>query len=53
MKQPEYNEGPKALERFEQGMKALFKVPKSAVVSPKKKQVQPATLRKSKRSDKD
>ena len=28
MKQPEYIEGPKALENFERGMIALFKVPK-------------------------
>jgi len=31
MKQPEYIEGPKALENFERGMIALFKVPKSAI----------------------
>ena len=30
MKIPEYIEGPKALENFKQGMKALFKVPKLA-----------------------
>jgi hypothetical protein len=30
MKQPEYIEGPGALENFERGMKALFKVPKPA-----------------------
>jgi len=48
----EYNEGPEALEKFKQGMKALFKVPKSAVQ--KKKQARkPATLRKSKKSGKD
>ena len=28
MKQPEYIEGPKATENFEDGMKALFKAPK-------------------------
>jgi len=54
MKQREYIEGPEALENFKQGMEALFKVPKSAVLNPKKKQiVKPATLRKPKRSDKD
>jgi hypothetical protein len=31
MKQPEYVEGPKALENFERGMIALFKVPKKAI----------------------
>lgn len=52
MKTPEYTEGPKALENFKEGMKALFKVPKSAVL--KKKQARrPATLRKPKRADKD
>lgn len=34
-KTPEYNEGPKALENFESGMKALFQVPKKD--SPPKK----------------
>ena len=33
MKQPEYTEGPKARENFEQGMKALFKIPKDEVVT--------------------
>jgi hypothetical protein len=31
MKQPEYIEGPEALENFERGMIALFKVPKAAI----------------------
>jgi hypothetical protein len=54
MKEPEYTEGPEALENFKQGMKALFRVPKSAVLGTKKKQARkPATLRKPKRSDKD
>jgi hypothetical protein len=35
-KEYEYHEGKKAQEDFEQGMKALFRVPKDAV-SPKKK----------------
>jgi hypothetical protein len=34
----EYLEGPKAAENFEQGMKALFKVPKAEVVKAEKKQ---------------
>ena len=53
MKQPEYVEGPGALQNFKRGMEALFKVPKSAVVLTKKKQARkPATLRKQKPSDK-
>lgn len=35
-KTPEYSEGPKALENFERGMKALFQVPKDAVPAKKK-----------------
>jgi hypothetical protein len=53
----EYIEGQKATENFEEGMKALFKVPKDAVVKAEKKakkrssRVQSA--RKPKVSDKD
>lgn len=36
MKTYEYNEGPKAQENFERGMKALFQVPKDAVKDKKK-----------------
>jgi hypothetical protein len=36
LKTPEYIEGPKALESFERGLKALFQVPKDAVPSKKK-----------------
>ena len=57
MKEPEYNEGPKALETFEQGMKALFKVSKDSVVKAAKKakgkRDRLSSLRKPKRSDKD
>jgi hypothetical protein len=50
----EYREGQEAAERFERGMKALFQVPKAEVVKKQKKQAnKAATLRKSKRSDKD
>jgi hypothetical protein len=35
---PEYLEGQKATENFEEGMKALFKVPKERVVKAAKKQ---------------
>jgi hypothetical protein len=57
MKKHEYHEGKKALENFEEGMKALFKVPKDAVVKAeqkaKKKRARSASLRKSGTSDKD
>jgi hypothetical protein len=38
MKQPDYIEGPKATKNFEEGMKALFKVPKERVERAEKKQ---------------
>ena len=56
MKQPEYMEGSKALENFEQGMKSLFKVPKDAVVKAEKRKAKNARAprqRKAKRSDGD
>jgi hypothetical protein len=53
MKQPEYIEGPEAHRRFEQGMIALFKVPKNAVLKAKKQPKKAARSRKSKRADKD
>jgi len=57
MKQTEYTEGAKATENFEEGMKALFKVPKDAVVKAEKRTKQKASrasrLRKPKLSDKD
>ena len=53
MKQPEYTEGPEALEKFKRGMIALFKVPKSAVLKTKKQPKKAANSRKSKRADKD
>jgi hypothetical protein len=37
MKEPEYREGPEALENFKEGMKALFKVPKDSVVKAEKR----------------
>ncbi len=37
MKEPEYIEGPEAKKNFEEGMKALFKVPKDEVVKAEKK----------------
>jgi hypothetical protein len=53
MKQPEYTEGPKALENFERGMTALFKVPKGAIVSLKKRGKTASSERKPKNADKD
>jgi hypothetical protein len=53
MKEPEYIEGPEALENFKRGMIALFKVPKSAVVKAKKQLKKAAISRKSKRFDRD
>jgi hypothetical protein len=37
MKTPEYREGPEATRNFEEGMKALFSVPKDEVVKAEKK----------------
>jgi len=53
MKQPEYVEGQKALENFERGMVALFKVRKPAVGTARKKGRKLTTKRKRKRSDRD
>jgi hypothetical protein len=53
---PEYVEGIKARENFEQGMKAVFKVRKADVVVKRErnaKRQRAATVRKTKRSDKD
>ena len=56
MKQAEYTEGIKATQNFEEGMKALFKVPKAEILKREKrkaKQRKTASVRKSKRADKD
>jgi hypothetical protein len=58
MKQSEYLEGPKATENFEEGMKALFNVPKDAVVkaekkAKKKRASRAQSVRKPRPSDKD
>jgi hypothetical protein len=58
VKTPDYIEGLQAQETFEEGMKALFKVPKDAVVAvekkaKKKRASRRASLRKPKVSDKD
>jgi hypothetical protein len=50
MKEPEYQEGPKAKEDFERTMVALFRAPKpKAKENPKRG----TSARKTKRSDKD
>ena len=59
MKEPEYREGPEALENFKDGMKALFKVPKDSVVKAEKKRRRKAasaraeSVRKQRPSDKE
>jgi hypothetical protein len=58
MKEPEYIEGPKAQENFEEGMKTLFNVPKDAVVKAEKRKKKRKTsraqsVRKPRVSDKD
>ena len=58
MKECEYVEGKKATENFEEGMKALFSVPKDEVVkaekkAKKKRASRSASLRKPRTFDKD
>jgi len=55
MKQPEYTEGPEALENFQEGMKALFKAPKVPIVDLKKKNAKQskATSHEEKRTESD
>lgn len=52
VKQPEYTEGPEALENFKRGMIALFKVPKKAVGGGRKKGRKLTAPRKKQRRDK-
>ncbi len=52
MKEPEYTEGPEALENFERLAVAILQAPKPKLKG-KKKQPKPATSRKSKNADKD
>ena len=53
MKQSEYTEGPEATENFEEGMKAIFKVPKETVAKVGKKlnASQSSRTKKKKRAD--
>jgi hypothetical protein len=57
MKEPDYIEGRQAIENFEEGMKALFKVPKDEVVKAekrkKRKSVSRVSARKPRSFDKD
>lgn len=53
MKQPEYTEGPQAMENFERMATALFKVPKPRGRKSGKKSSKNASVRKTKNSDKD
>ena len=49
MKQPEYAEGPEALQNFKSLATAILQAP----AKKKKKQAKPASLRKPKKSDRD
>ena len=53
MREQKYIEGLQATENFEEGMKALFKVPKEKVVKAAKKASRPCQMKKPKLSDKD
>jgi len=53
MKNPEYIEGRQAAENFEEGMKALFKVPKEKVAKAVKKPSRFSQTKKPKRADED
>jgi hypothetical protein len=53
MKTPEYIEGQKALENFESGMNALFKISKDAVPSKKKARKKRAKSGQSRTSESD
>jgi len=53
MKEPKYTEGEKALENFEEGMKALFQVPKNPVPAKKKARKKRAKNAQSQTSESD
>jgi len=53
MKEPEYKEGPEALENFERLATAVLRTPKPAIEPKKKKQIKSASLKKPKKADKD
>lgn len=52
MKQPEYIEGPEALDNFKRGMITLFKVPKKAIGEGRKRGRKLTAPSKKKRADK-
>jgi hypothetical protein len=53
MKEPEYTEGPNALENFEKAMKTIFTAPKMPTKKGKQKGKPNASQRKPKSSDRD
>jgi hypothetical protein len=53
MKQPEYTEGPKALENFEKMATDIFQSPKAGGGKMRKKSTKKAGERKSKNDDQD
>jgi hypothetical protein len=53
MKQPEYVEGPKAMENFERMAVAIFKAPKANGRKTRKKSSKTTSERKLKNSDRD
>jgi len=53
MKEPEYSEGPKAVENFEKMAMAIFQKPKAEGRKPRKKSNKAASERKPENHDKD
>jgi len=53
MKEPEYTEGPKAMENFEKMAVAIFQAPKAGGRKTRKKSSKTANERKPKSDDKD
>lgn len=53
MRNADYEEGARALGNFEEGMKAIFKVPKEKVVKAQKKRKKVASQEKPLKSDRD
>jgi len=50
---PKYEEGPQVAEKFEEAMKILFQTPKIEVDRREKRTPKAASVRKTKRADKD
>jgi len=53
MRHPEYIEGREATENFEEGMKALFRVPKDTVAPMRKRVKTASSERKPRKGNKD